>query len=124
MPIYEYTCSACGEDHEQLQKISEPDLVDCPACGKPALKRRVSAAGFRLAGSGWYETDFKKDGRRNLSGDSGEKSGGKSGDASSGKSDAKGESQKKSSGEGGNSAGKSSSRPDSKPAKPSAGGDK
>jgi len=51
---------------EKLQRMSEGDLVDCPECEKPALKRLVSAAAFRLKGSGWYETDFKKDNKRNL----------------------------------------------------------
>lgn len=66
MPIYEYRCESCGEELEKLQRISDDKLVDCPACGKPALKRLVSAAAFRLKGSGWYETDFKKDNKRNL----------------------------------------------------------
>lgn len=66
MPIYEYRCQSCGEELEKLQRISEPRLVDCPACGEPALKRLVSAAAFRLKGSGWYETDFKQGGKRNL----------------------------------------------------------
>ena len=52
--------------------MSDPDPTDCPSCHQPALKRRVSAPSFRLAGSGWYETDFKKDGKRNLAGDSAE----------------------------------------------------
>jgi putative FmdB family regulatory protein len=68
MPIYEYTCRNCGHNLEQLQKISEPTLTDCPACGEATLKRKVSAAGFRLAGGGWYETDFKADKRRNVAG--------------------------------------------------------
>ncbi len=59
MPIYEYRCSSCGADHEVLQKISEPLLVTCPACGKDALVKQVSAAGFQLKGSGWYVTDFR-----------------------------------------------------------------
>ena len=66
MPIYEYRCDACGEQMEKLQRMSDDKLVDCPACGKPALKRLVSAAAFRLKGGGWYETDFKKDNKRNL----------------------------------------------------------
>jgi predicted nucleic acid-binding Zn ribbon protein len=49
-----------------MQKISEQPLVKCPACGELALKKLISAAGFRLSGSGWYETDFKKSGQRNL----------------------------------------------------------
>ena len=69
MPIYEYECEACGNRHEALQKINDPLLLDCPQCSKPALKKLVSVAGFRLSGSGWYETDFKSDGKRNLTTD-------------------------------------------------------
>ncbi|HYW92033.1 MAG TPA: zinc ribbon domain-containing protein [Gammaproteobacteria bacterium] len=66
MPIYEYECQACGHRLEALQMLSEDPLRDCPECGRPELRRLISAAGFRLKGSGWYETDFKKDGKRNI----------------------------------------------------------
>ncbi len=68
MPIYEFECSSCGERFDRLQKISDPDPDVCPQCGAPNVRRRVTAPAFRLAGSGWYETDFKKDGdkKRNL----------------------------------------------------------
>ncbi len=66
MPIYEYECRACGERTEVIQKISDPALTDCPSCGASEMTKLVSAAGFRLSGSGWYETDFKKDKRRNV----------------------------------------------------------
>jgi len=66
MPIYEYRCAECGHELEKLQKISDAPLLDCPACGKPALQKLVSAAGFRLKGGGWYETDFKKDRKKNI----------------------------------------------------------
>ncbi len=59
MPIYEYRCSDCGREQEVLQKVSEPPLTICPACGKPGLQKLLSAAGFQLKGSGWYATDFK-----------------------------------------------------------------
>ena len=59
MPIYEYCCAACGARQEVLQKMGAPLLTDCPDCGKPTLKKMVSAAGFHLKGSGWYATDFK-----------------------------------------------------------------
>lgn len=59
MPIYEYRCNECQHDVEALQKLSDPPLVTCPACGKPALQKLVSAAGFHLKGSGWYVTDFR-----------------------------------------------------------------
>ncbi|MFM7784599.1 MAG: FmdB family zinc ribbon protein [Gammaproteobacteria bacterium] len=71
MPIYEYQCQACRHELEKLQKIADEPLRDCPGCGKPELRRKVSAAGFRLKGAGWYETDFKKNGKKNLAGDSG-----------------------------------------------------
>jgi len=66
MPIYEYRCAECGHELEKLQKISDAPLLECPACGKPALRKLVSAAGFRLKGGGWYETDFKKDKKKNV----------------------------------------------------------
>jgi putative FmdB family regulatory protein len=64
MPIYEYECQKCGHTLEALQKFSDKPLRECPECGKHQLKRLVSAPLFRLAGSGWYETDFKSDKER------------------------------------------------------------
>jgi len=66
MPFYEYRCEQCGHEMEALQKISDEPLMDCPECGQPALKKLVSAAGFRLKGGGWYETDFKAGKKKNL----------------------------------------------------------
>lgn len=77
MPIYEYRCESCEHRLEKLQKMSEGDLVDCPECERPALKRLVSAAAFRLKGGGWYETDFKKDNKRNLADSPGGEASGK-----------------------------------------------
>lgn len=70
MPIYEYQCEKCRHHLEALQKISDKPLRECPECGKHTLKRLLSAPLFRLAGSGWYETDFKsdKEQKRNLAG--------------------------------------------------------
>ena len=59
MPIYEYQCQACEHEFEALQKMSEDLLTQCPQCQKPELKKLISASGFRLKGSGWYESDFK-----------------------------------------------------------------
>ncbi len=71
MPIYEYVCNDCGHALEALQKISDEPLRLCPACNKESLKKKISAPGFRLSGSGWYETDFKSDKQKNvLKGDS------------------------------------------------------
>ena len=68
MPIYEFECPACSERFDRLQKLSDPDPDSCPNCGATGVLRRLTAPSFRLAGSGWYETDFKKDGdrKRNL----------------------------------------------------------
>ena len=66
MPIYEYGCSDCDHTFETLQKMSDAPLLVCPACEKPSLKKKISAPGFRLSGSGWYETDFKSDKQKNL----------------------------------------------------------
>ena len=71
MPFYEYQCAACGHHHEELQKVTDRPLRKCPACGRPSLKRLVSAPVFRLKGGGWYETDFKgdKENKRNIAGE-------------------------------------------------------
>jgi putative FmdB family regulatory protein len=82
MPIYEYRCDACGHELEAIQKMADPALTDCPACNKSALKKLISAAGFRLKGGGWYETDFKSGNKKNVA-DSGSS-------ASSGSSDSGG----------------------------------
>jgi putative FmdB family regulatory protein len=64
MPIYEYQCQGCGHHLEALQKINDAPLKKCPDCGRPRLKRLLSAPMFLLKGSGWYETDFKSDKER------------------------------------------------------------
>ncbi len=78
MPIYEYACNECGHELEALQKMSDTPLIDCPACARPALKKKISAAGFRLTGSGWYATDFKQ--KPQAKADSGGGKNGKDGD--------------------------------------------
>ncbi len=70
MPFYEYVCRECGAQTEKLQKISDPPLTECPHCHRQGLTKVVSAAGFRLKGGGWYETDFKSDNKKNLAADS------------------------------------------------------
>lgn len=59
MPIYAYKCSTCGHARDVLQKMSDPVLTVCPACGADAFAKQLTAAGFQLKGSGWYATDFK-----------------------------------------------------------------
>lgn len=59
MPIYAYRCAACGHAQDVLQKMSDPLLTQCPACGADAYTKQLTAAGFQLKGSGWYVTDFR-----------------------------------------------------------------
>ncbi len=70
MPIYEYQCQECHHEMEALQKMSDDPLTDCPSCGKPGLRKKISAAAFRLKGGGWYETDFKTGDKKNLASNS------------------------------------------------------
>ena len=75
MPIYAFECAACSHGFDRLQRLSDPDPTQCPECGRDEVRRRLTAPQFRLSGSGWYETDFKKDGekKRNLAGEGGDK---------------------------------------------------
>lgn len=89
MPIYEYQCDACEGIFDALRKLSDPPLTQCRLCqAEGQVRKNVTAPAFRLKGSGWYETDFKKGGKRNLAGGDGSSSG-SGGSASGGaKSDA------------------------------------
>ena len=66
MPIYEYECDSCGHQMEAIQRMSDDPLSLCPSCEENHLRRLISAAGFRLKGSGWYETDFKSGSKKNV----------------------------------------------------------
>ena len=117
MPIYEYVCDNCGHYLEALQKLSDEPLVFCPECGDAALRKQVSAAAFRLKGTGWYETDFKNSDKKKpaekakkeskSSSGSSSDSGGSSG--SSGSSEKQDKSSSASSSSGKSSSGKSGS---------------
>ena len=74
MPIYAYKCETCGHAKDVLQKMSDPLLTDCPACGATTFKKQLTAAGFQLKGSGWYATDFKNGGTPATTVPAGEKS--------------------------------------------------
>jgi len=55
MPTYEYGCSSCGKEWEEVQRITEPPLEVCPQCGKTTAHRLISSGGgFILKGGGWY----------------------------------------------------------------------
>ena len=89
MPIYAFECESCGHQFDRLQKLSDADPTECPVCGAPRVRRQLTAPSFRLAGSGWYETDFKKDSdkKRNLA--DGDKTPTKAEAATAGPSEAK-----------------------------------
>ena len=95
MPIYEYRCDSCGHELEVMQKLADAPLTDCPECADAALRKKISAVGFRLKGSGWYETDFKSGNKKNVvdSGQSESKSESKSETKSEAKSESKSESK-------------------------------
>jgi putative FmdB family regulatory protein len=59
MPIYAYRCAACGHSRDVLQKMSDLPLSVCPECGAEQFQKQLTAAGFQLKGSGWYQTDFR-----------------------------------------------------------------
>jgi putative FmdB family regulatory protein len=59
MPIYAYKCAECSHELDVIRKVSDPPLTECPNCGKPALVKQITAAGFHLKGAGWYVTDFR-----------------------------------------------------------------
>ncbi len=65
MPIYAYKCDPCGHAKDVLQKMSDPQLTDCPSCGQATFKKQLTAAGFQLKGTGWYVTDFREGGGKN-----------------------------------------------------------
>ncbi len=62
MPIYEYLCTSCGYEFEEVQKFSDPSLEECPDCEKNSAERQVSVSSFRLKGGGWYEDGYSSNG--------------------------------------------------------------
>jgi len=130
MPIYEYQCEACDHKMEKLQKLSDKPLKVCPMCNELRLNKLVSAAGFRLKGEGWYETDFKTGKKKNVAGDNPNTTGssGSSGSDSISSADSSSSSSSSSSSDSGSGSGSdtssksssSSSKSASKPSAPAA----
>ncbi len=123
MPIYEYVCQQCDHHLEALQKLSDERLKFCPECGEASLLKQVSAAAFRLKGTGWYETDFKNSGKQkekandNKTNTSKEGKSGESGKESASKSSGTSKSSETTSSSGKSDSGKkSTSSSTSKPA--------
>jgi putative FmdB family regulatory protein len=63
VPTYEYECDACHRTFEVRQRISEPALTTCEACGG-SVRRLLSPAPFILKGGGWYVTDYPSESRK------------------------------------------------------------
>src|SRR6266446_7620244 len=69
MPIYEYRCLDCGHQFELMQKFSDPPAETCTSCSGTVTKL-ISRSAFHLKGSGWYMTDYGKNGSNKTSGSS------------------------------------------------------
>lgn len=70
MPTYDFKCPD-GHVFEEFQRINEPPTVSCPTCGKPSIRMIGAGSGLMFKGSGFYITDYKKNG--NPSSSNGEK---------------------------------------------------
>ncbi|MGL4422029.1 MAG: FmdB family zinc ribbon protein [Gemmataceae bacterium] len=63
MPTYDYQCDACGHTFEEWQSFKDDALTKCPACKKKKLVRLFGGgAAIIFKGSGFYETDYRKEG--------------------------------------------------------------
>ena len=61
MPIYEYRCQECHHEFEKMQKFSDPPVAACPTCAG-SVQKLISRSAFHLKGSGWYVTDYARNG--------------------------------------------------------------
>jgi putative FmdB family regulatory protein len=68
MPLYEYQCEACAHRFERIQKFSDPLVETCPACGGK-VRKLLSSPAFQFKGSGWYITDYARQGQETKGGD-------------------------------------------------------
>jgi putative FmdB family regulatory protein len=62
MPTYEYQCPD-GHAFEKFQKMTDKPRTKCPVCGKTAVRKISGGAGLVFKGSGFYITDYGKDGK-------------------------------------------------------------
>ena len=119
MPLYEYQCGACAHRFEQIQKFSDPPLTSCPECGG-AVRKLVSSPAIQFKGSGWYVTDYARQGKKDPA--EAEAKAGAGTDGAAAKSERRGDGKKKDAGKSGGSTGKSESSSSSKAAKPASAG--
>ena len=119
MPLYEYQCDACAHRFEQIQRFSDPPLTSCPECGG-AVRKLVSSPAIQFKGSGWYVTDYARQGKKDPA--EAEAKAGAGADGAASKSEKQGGGKKKDAGKSGGSTGSSDSSSSSKPAKPASAG--
>lgn len=65
VPTYEFTCPK-GHDFDKFFRsmASAPMVVACPVCGKPADRQMSAGTGLIFHGTGFYITDYGKDGKK------------------------------------------------------------
>jgi len=65
MPTYEFRCPE-GHEFEKFYRsiAAAPREVHCPTCGKIAERELSAGAGLVFKGSGFYITDYGKDGKK------------------------------------------------------------
>jgi putative FmdB family regulatory protein len=113
MPLYDYQCHQCGETFEVRQKFAEAVLTLHEGCGGE-LERLISLPALQFKGTGWYITDYGRNGKKPAPG-----SDGKSETKSDSNGDSKGESKTESKSEAkavSKSESKSETKAESKPA--------
>jgi putative FmdB family regulatory protein len=116
MPTYEYACTSCGQHVEIFQRLAEPPLETCVACGGH-MRKVFFPAGIVFKGSGFYATDSRSKSTSSASSDSGSGSSGADSSAGSGSGSKKTDTSKGgSSGQAKPSSGTSDSTPAPKPA--------
>ena len=112
MPTYEYQCPE-GHEFELFQKMSEKPRAKCPVCGKLSERQISGGAGLVFKGSGFYITDYGKDGKgpRKDPSEKAESSGSKESKPAESKPEASAKAESKPTGK---SEGKSSKQPPGK----------
>ena len=60
MPTYDYKCSQCDNEFEEIQSMKDALLTKCPTCGNETLVRLIGGGGVIFKGSGFYQTDYAK----------------------------------------------------------------
>ena len=116
MPLYEYQCEACAHRFEQIRRFSDPPLTTCPEC-EGTVRKLVSSPAIQFKGSGWYVTDYARQGKKDPA-DAGESKAG----ASEGASKSEKKSEKTDAGKSGASSGSSDPASGSGSAKPAPAG--